>query len=83
LIEIEKLSAEEVAALICQKLGEAGIRVTLTGGACVGIWSDWQYVSHDLDFIEEGYVERSELCKVLCPLGYREEGRHFVHDKSP
>ncbi len=32
---IARMSAEELAAHVCQTLGDAGITVTLTGGACV------------------------------------------------
>jgi hypothetical protein len=48
------MSAEELAAHVCQTLGDAGITVTLTGGACVAIWSDGAYTSRDLDFVEQG-----------------------------
>jgi hypothetical protein len=36
---IGEMSVEELAGLICQTLENAGITVTLTGGACVAIWS--------------------------------------------
>jgi len=79
---IGEFDAEQLAAFICQRLCDNGVTVTLTGGACVGIWSDWQYVSHDLDFIEEGFVSRKLLRDVLLPLGFVEQGRHFVHPAS-
>ena len=55
------MSIEELAGLVCQTLQNAGITVTLTGGACVAIWSKGKYVSHDLDFIEEGPVPRKAV----------------------
>jgi hypothetical protein len=48
------MSAEELAGLVCETLLKAGITTTLSGGGCVAIWSEGKYVSHDLDFIEEG-----------------------------
>jgi hypothetical protein len=64
---------------VCQALREAGITVTLTGGACVTIWSDGKYVSHDLDFVEEGPVPRRQIRDALEALGFSTQGRHFVH----
>jgi hypothetical protein len=76
---ISDMSAEELAGLVCQALQNAGITVTLTGGACVTIWSDGKYVSHDLDFVEEGPVPRRKIRDALKALGFAPEGRHFVH----
>ena len=73
------MSAEELAGLVCHTLRAAGITVTLTGGACVAIWSDGKYVSHDLDFIEEGPVPRAQIRSALKRLGFLPKGRHFIH----
>lgn len=73
------MSAQEVAGLVCQGLKDAGVTVTLTGGACVAIWSRGKYVSKDLDFVEEGPVPRRKIRKAMKLLGFRETGRHFVH----
>jgi hypothetical protein len=73
------MSPEELAAFVCQSLGDAGIKVTLTGGACVAIWTEGQYVSRDLDFVEQGTVPRRQVRFVLNRLGFREENRYFVH----
>ena len=78
-----EMSAEELAGLVCQTLADAGITVTLTGGACVAIWSDGRYLSHDLDFIEEGPVARAAVRAALEPLGFVPKGRHFVHPGTP
>jgi hypothetical protein len=64
------MSVEELGALVCQALRDAGVIVTLTGGACVTIWSQGKYVSRDLDFIEEGPVPRRKVREVLKQLGF-------------
>ena len=76
------VKVEDLAGLICQTLRDAGITVTLTGGACVSIWSEGQYVSDDLDLIEHGLVTRDKIRKVLSTLGFTEQGRHFIHPKT-
>jgi hypothetical protein len=75
---VAKMSIEELGAFVCQALEDSGVVVTLTGGACVAIWSRGKYISHDLDFIEEGPVPRARIRRVLEGLGFKEQGRHFV-----
>ena len=80
---IPEMSIEELGGLVCESLQKAGITVTLTGGACVAIWSGGQYISHDLDFIEEGPVSQRKIREVLGQLGFTARmGRHFVHPES-
>jgi hypothetical protein len=76
------MPAEELAGLICHALKNAGVTVTLTGGACVAIWSRGKYVSKDLDFIEEGPVPRRKIRDVMKVLGFQQKGRHFVHSAT-
>ena len=52
---IADMSVEELAGLVCETLANASVTATLTGGACVAIWSEGKYVSRDLDFVEEGH----------------------------
>lgn len=79
---VAEMSPEELAAFICQSLMDAGIVVTLTGGACVAVWSNGEYVSKDLDFIEQGTVPRREIRAVLKDAGFVEDGRYFVHAET-
>ena len=80
--KISDMSAEALAGLVCQTLRDAGITVTLTGGACVTIWSEGKYVSQDLDFIEEGPVPRGKVRDAMKVLGFVEQGRYFVHPET-
>lgn len=79
--DLSELPVDELAALVCEALRAAGITVTLTGGSCVAIWSSGKYVSHDLDFIEEGPVSRRQITTAIASLGFSPEGRHFVHPR--
>lgn len=80
---IGRMSVEELAAHVCQTLSNAGITVTLTGGACVAIWSDGAYASRDLDFVEQGVVPRQEIRRAMTGLGFTEENRYFTHPDTP
>lgn len=55
----ENTSIEEIGALVCQKLREAGIETFLSGGAVVTIYTHNQYESYDLDFVS--YGDRKKL----------------------
>lgn len=79
---VADMSIEELAGLVCATLENAGITTTLTGGACVAIWSGGSYVSRDLDFIEEGPVPRRQVKSVLAKIGFREKDRYFVHSET-
>lgn len=81
--DLSQVSVEELAGLVCQCLRDAGITVTLTGGSCVAIWSSGKYVSHDLDFIEEGPVPRRKVVEAMETLGFHPEGRHFIRSDCP
>jgi len=76
---LKAMSVGELGALVCSHLEGSGIRVTLTGGACVSIYSDNEYQSMDLDFIEEVPVTRRKLKKALVEIGFTEENRYFRH----
>ena len=69
----------ELGAYVAEHLKDHDIRVTLTGGACVAIYSDNKYVSYDLDFIEEIPAGRRKLKKALAVIGFEEERRYFKH----
>ena len=47
--QIAEMEVGELAAYICEQLHQRGIRVVLTGGSCVTIYSDNHYASYDLE----------------------------------
>jgi len=78
---VKGLSREEAAARVCQALADDGIPVVLSGGAAVSIWSENQYESFDLDFIQTGLARRVDA--TMQRLGFRRQGRHWTHADSP
>ena len=69
----------EVAALVASHLRSRGIDVILCGGACVSLHAEGDYVSLDLDFVDNGYTRRSRIGDALSEIGFTEEGRYFRH----
>jgi hypothetical protein len=77
------LALPDLAAIVCDACLKSGIPVVLSGGACVSIYTDNKYASYDLDFVIESPVNRNKVRAVLAGLGYRQEGRHFRHPRTP
>jgi hypothetical protein len=77
----EARSLEELAALVCDTLARHGIRVVLSGGAAVSIYSENEYASYDLDFIATGLARSTAAA--MAELGFREQGRHWRHSDTP
>jgi hypothetical protein len=73
----EARTREELAALVCTTLERHGIRVVLSGGAVVSIYSDDEYVSYDLDFVTTGLARKVDAA--MEELGFRRQGRHWRH----
>ena len=76
----EDLSVEELAGLVCSTLERHGVRVVLSGGSVVSIYSENAYQSYDLDFIQMGLARPSNAA--MEELGFAKQGRHWVHPRS-
>lgn len=78
------MSTEEIAALICDTLNKHGFEATLTGGACVSIYSHNKYQSSDLDYVMPIY-DLSKTDEVMKELGFDriKSHRHYVNPDCP
>jgi len=79
---ISQMNIGELAAYICSHLENHGIKVTLSGGACVSIYSNNKYQSFDLDFIERFSVKKNPLAEVLSKIGFFQKGRYFINPET-
>jgi hypothetical protein len=53
---LSHIDIKDLACLIYERLKDSGIDAILVGGACVSIYSQNRYQSHDLDFVtHEGF----------------------------
>lgn len=78
---IDKLSIQELAALICDNLKREGLQATLSGGACAQIYSNAKYVTGDLDFVVNYFWPKNDVIidKVMVKLGFERKGRTFIN----
>lgn len=77
--EIKDMNLGELAAFVCDFLNKNGIICTLSGGACVTIYSNNQYQSGDLDFIENLSYPRNKIINLMKLIGFTETNRYFVN----
>jgi len=79
---LQEMSQGEVGAFVQSHLRKKGITVILSGGAAVSIYSNNRYVSKDLDMVNTSFMKRSVIRKTMEEIGFREEGRYFIHPDS-
>jgi len=78
----KKMGLEALAQYAYNGLKKAGIDVTLSGGACVSIYTENAYQSGDLDFIRQLHDGFDKVTRAMESLGFKREGRHFTHPDS-
>ena len=77
--QIGEMSQAELAAYVQSHLRSQGIEVVLSGGATVGIYSNGQYVSKDIDLVNVQFAERRAIEFVMKEIGFIPVGWHFEH----
>ena len=66
---LAEMSVGELAAFISSHLGTRQIEVILSGGSCVSIYGDGQYVTDDLDFIDTRFATMREIRDAMAEIG--------------
>lgn len=80
---IREMSQGELAAFVDTHLKEYGIQVVLSGGASVAIYSDYKYVSKDLDFIAQFTIDRKKIESVMKEIVFEKQGKYYYHPDTP
>jgi len=79
---ISKMNQAELAAFVVQHLSDAGLYFVLSGGAAVGIYSNGEYVSGDIDLVNAHFASRDKIEKSMIKIGFMPIGRHFEHPET-
>lgn len=81
-IDWKNISIKDLAAIVSKQLVEREIDAVLVGGACISIYTEYKYVSYDLDFVS--YAPLKEISKALSEIGFKKKSsRHFVKKDCP
>lgn len=76
---VAEMTRLELAGLISGELTRNDVSVVLSGGSCVSIYSEEDYVSMDLDFVNTSFMKRDKIREVMESLGFHEQNRYFRH----
>jgi len=82
-MDFKDISIRDLAIFLCDYLAKKGIETVLSGGACVSIYTENEYLSYDLDFVLIDTAHKKRIRKILEELGFEQEGRHFRHSDTP
>ena len=81
-IDWKHIDIKDLAAIVSEKLREKNIDSLIVGGACVSIYTDNKYLSHDIDFISHATLK--QLTSSLSELGFsKQQSRHFMRNDCP
>lgn len=79
---VVEMSQAELAAFVQTHLQKRGIKLVLTGGAVVAIYSHDRYVSLDIDLVNIYSAKRGEIHAAMDELSFTQQGRHYRHSDS-
>jgi hypothetical protein len=77
MINWSEVSLKDLSGYLSEEFKKEEIEIILVGGACVTIYSENRYQSHDLDFVT--YEDFQKVRKVLKNLGFVESSGYFSH----
>lgn len=81
MIDWANLSLQDLAGIVSEALKKNGIDTVLVGGACVTIYSENRYQSHDLDYVT--YDDMRRVTKTLEQLSFIRKGKYFEREGCP
>jgi hypothetical protein len=79
---ISEMTQGELAAYIDSHLRVKGINVVLSGGASVAVYSNYLYVSKDLDFVAQFNLDHTDVDSVMRELGFNSNGKYYHHSET-
>lgn len=80
---INRMDRAEFGAFVFNLLKHQGVDLILSGGSCVSIYTDEDYASGYLDFIQTSLVSRAKIEATLLKNGFKKENRYFKHPETP
>jgi hypothetical protein len=78
-MHLKGLSIQDFALNICDYLIKNDIKLALSGGACVAIYTDNKYMSYDLDFVLISDEKQKKIKHLLLEIGFYEDGMFYKH----
>lgn len=79
---LSSLDLEEIASYVCSELEKKDIKVVLSGGSCMELYTNAMYSSYDIDFVMQYSYRVSQIEKTMLEIGFKIEGKYYILDKS-
>jgi len=81
-MDLNKLNMEELASYVCSQLEKQDIKVILSGGSCMELYTNALYSSYDIDFVMKQYHSINQIEQAMIDIGFTIEGKYYVLAKS-
>lgn len=81
-MNLNKLSLEELASYVCSELEKRDIKVVLSGGSCMELYTNAMYSSYDIDFVMQYSYSVSQIEKTMLELGFNIDGKYYLLENS-
>jgi len=81
-MNLNKLNMEELASYVCSQLEKKDIKVILSGGSCMELYTNALYSSYDIDFVMKQSHSIKQIEEAMIGIGFIIEGKYYVLDES-
>ncbi len=81
-MNLTNLTLEELASYVCNELGKRNIKVVLSGGSCMELYTNAMYSSYDIDFVMRYSYSVNQIEKNMIELGFQIDGKYYILDGS-
>lgn len=79
---VAQMTQLELGAFIQSHLAGKGVEVVLSGEAAASLYTNNEYISRDLDFVNVHSVSRRKLADAMTELGFVEQNRYYGHPET-
>jgi hypothetical protein len=81
-MKLSDLTMEELAAYICTAFEKQDIKIVLSGGSCMELYSNAMYSSYDIDFVMRYGYDLRKIEKTMVDIGFKLDGKYYVLEES-
>jgi len=81
-MNLDKLNMEELASYVCTQLEKRDIKVILSGGSCMELYTNALYSSYDIDFVMKQYHSTKQIEEAMIDIGFTIDGKYYVLKSS-
>lgn len=81
-MNLTNLTLEELASYVCNELEKRNIKVVLSGGSCMELYTNAMYSSYDIDFVMQYSYSVNQIEKNMIELGFQIDGKYYILDGS-